>query len=88
MTVALGVLRWTPETFWNSTFYEFSCAYVGYCMAEGIGPYRSQPGFDSAVEVDRFLEEIEQMKALYPDRRMSKDELKRYKAGKRGESVH
>lgn len=36
MSSALGVLRWTPETFWKATVFEFTSALKGYLGAKGV----------------------------------------------------
>ncbi len=44
MEFALGVLHWTEEEFWSSTYYAFSCAWVGHCKANGIGKWSTPSG--------------------------------------------
>lgn len=36
MTSALGLLRWTPDTFWRATVYEYSAAMKGYLASKGV----------------------------------------------------
>lgn len=60
MTFALGVLRWSPETFWASTFYEVSCAYMGHLIEQGA--FKQSHEWTKA-DVD----EIEALKKRFPD---------------------
>lgn len=49
MKLALGVLRWTPDTFWRSTFSEFFSAVNGYSEARG-GKKPPQPPTDDEMQ--------------------------------------
>lgn len=60
MTFALGTLKWSPDQFWAATFYEVSCAYIGYLLEQGAlktGSEWTQADVDS----------IEAMKKRFPD---------------------
>lgn len=35
LSSALGILGWTPETFWRATSYEYTAAMKGHMMAQG-----------------------------------------------------
>jgi hypothetical protein len=35
MASALGVLRWSPDTFWSATMFEYTTAMKGYLLAKG-----------------------------------------------------
>lgn len=55
--MALGVLNWTPATFWDATPYEFNCAIAGWNEKNGGGP-----------KVDPLThEELEELMKLFPD---------------------
>jgi hypothetical protein len=36
MSSAMGILRWTPETFWRATMYEYTAAMKGHLVAKGV----------------------------------------------------
>lgn len=36
MSSALGILKWSPEQFWNATFYEYTAAMKGHLVSQGI----------------------------------------------------
>lgn len=36
MSSALGILKWSPPTFWNATFYEFTAAMRGHFVSAGV----------------------------------------------------
>lgn len=36
MSSALGVLHWTPDTFWGASYYEYTCAMAGYLASKGV----------------------------------------------------
>jgi hypothetical protein len=58
MEFALGVLHWTPDAFWNSTFYEISCAYIGHCRANGLGYWETKSdGWSDLMIEEHKLEE-------------------------------
>jgi hypothetical protein len=61
MAVALGVIGWTPDAFWNSTFLEITSAYVGYCQREGIGPWKPKAPM-TEQEADELREDYEAVK--------------------------
>jgi hypothetical protein len=50
MASSMGVLRWSPDTFWSATFYEFTAAMKGYLAAKGV------KGDDSAMDRNDFLD--------------------------------
>lgn len=79
MTFALGSLAWTPKTFWDATFYEISCAYVGHCEANGIPPYGSNGKSLTDTELEVFRENVERMKERYPDGQSSEADWKAVK---------
>jgi hypothetical protein len=67
MELALGVLQWTPSQFWDATFYEVSCAYIGYARANGVGPWAVGPHGWSEVQAIEHLEDVEALKKLVDD---------------------
>jgi hypothetical protein len=67
MEFALGVLKWTPDRFWASTFYEVSCAYVGHNKSAGTGRWARRPDGWTEDEISAHLEEIADMKRRFPD---------------------
>ena len=68
MEFALGVLHWPPDKFWNSTFYEMSCAYIGHARANGLGPWYVPTHGWSDVMIESHQAEIEDMKRRFPDK--------------------
>ena len=36
MSSALGILKWTPQEFWNATFYEYTAAMKGHLVSQGV----------------------------------------------------
>lgn len=61
MEFALGVLRWPPSEFWNSTPLELTSAYVGYCRREGLGRWEADPAgfnFETAESAKRDIEAL------------------------------
>lgn len=67
MEFALGVLHWTPDDFWNSTFLEISCAYIGHARSNGLGPWQIHPNGWSGVMIEQHKQEIEELKKQFPD---------------------
>lgn len=67
MEFGLGALNWSPDEFWNSTFYELSCAYIGYCRVNGVGRFAVDESGWSDASVDLFRKEVEEMKRRFPD---------------------
>jgi hypothetical protein len=57
MQSALGVLKWTPDVFWNATFYEYTAAMVGHLQSQGIKVH------DEGMTRDDFLNLKAQAKA-------------------------
>lgn len=55
MEIALGVLGWTPDSFWNSTYREFSCAVVGYRMKQRWDAYLVHV-FSAMLQPMKFIE--------------------------------
>lgn len=70
-------MGWKPHTFWNATFYEISCAYVGHCRYHRIGPWAE--GEWTPRDVDEFKAEVEALKERFPDRPMTKAEWRKVK---------
>lgn len=62
------MLCWSPDDFWSATPYEISCAYVGYCRANGSGQWAVDPdsGWSDRGMKD-FRAAIEEMKEQFPD---------------------
>ena len=54
----MGVLGWTPKTFWKSTPYEFRAAFDGWQEKNGGKRHRAAP---------LTQEELAELMALYPD---------------------
>lgn len=54
MQVACGALHWSPSEFWNSTYFEFTHAYVGHLKQSGeygkVGTVWSKRDLDKAKE--------------------------------------
>lgn len=46
MSLALGVLKWTPETFWAATLVEFDAAMLGHMESLGVDPDDGPPSQD------------------------------------------
>lgn len=63
-----GMVGWSPETFWKSTPYESSCAYIGNCRAQGAGYFAKSPSGWSQSDVDDFKGDIEEAKRRFPDK--------------------
>ena len=59
MSSALGVLMWSPETFWGASYYELSAAMAGHLASKGI---RTQ---NERMTRDEFLNLKEQSKRLF-----------------------
>lgn len=36
MSSTLGLLKWTPDVFWNATFYEYTAAMKGHLASTGV----------------------------------------------------
>lgn len=53
MEFALGVLMWSPQTFWNSTFPEWWAAVKGYRRANGT--------MNSTDDVGMTMQELDEM---------------------------
>lgn len=87
MEFALGVLRWSPADFWNSTPLELTSAYVGYCRREGIGRWQPDPAgfnFESAAAAQKEMDRLK--KAGLSNGKLSgvtKAERAAYKANRR-----
>lgn len=63
MEFGLGVKDWSPQEFWSATFYELSCAYIGYCRANGVGKWARRPDGWTRAELEVHSENVERMKA-------------------------
>lgn len=81
MAFACGSLKWTSDKFWHTTFYELSCAYIGWCVENGSGPYRVGDNGWSDSMIEEHKRETERLKKLFPDGNDRKP--KRTKAEKR-----
>jgi hypothetical protein len=57
MQSALGVLKWTPQVFWQSTFYEYTAAMLGHLQSQGIKVH------DEGMTRDEYLDLKAQAKA-------------------------
>lgn len=55
LAVALGLLNWSPEIFWNSSLFELACAIEGFNRANGGGKTMSRGGVE---ELKTFLAEM------------------------------
>lgn len=77
MTFATGVLHWAPETFWNATFYELSCAYIGHCKANGLGFFAANAAGMTRDMIDQLKADTDRLKKENPD--VPRKELKRLK---------
>ena len=62
MEFALGVLNWTPETFWKSTHHELMTANRGYIKANKV-PDKND-GAMTRDEFEEMKENIENMKRM------------------------
>jgi len=78
MQIAFGYLGWTPETFWSSTILELSNAYVGHCKRHGLGRWG-----ESHLDVPALRAEMERIKELYPDGKISKRDKRELRRGGR-----
>lgn len=67
MEFGLGVLGWPPDKFWNSTFYELSCAYIGNCRAFARGRWGRRPDGWTQVEIEEHKEEVKALQERHPD---------------------
>lgn len=56
MAIGLGVIGWTPETFWSATITEFNAAIAGWNRAHGV------PANDAMSR-----DELEDFMKDYPD---------------------
>lgn len=36
MASVLGILKWSPKTFWQATFYEYTAAMKGHLISSGV----------------------------------------------------
>lgn len=36
MSSALGILRWSPSEFWDSSYFPYSCGMKGYLASKGV----------------------------------------------------
>lgn len=55
MRIALGVLRWPPNVFWNATIHEFVAAYEGMQGEFGqdiVSEAKFKKLFDEVVKAD------------------------------------
>lgn len=76
MEVALGVLGWTPDTFWSATYREFSNAWAGKARMEGWGPFRRPTGQIgepwTEAQVANVRQAMEDHKRMWPDGKLPK----------------
>lgn len=77
MKFALGVLHWSPDTFWNATFYEVSCAYTGHCEVNRVEGFGRSLTEEEAAELQ---EVVEDLRERFPDGKMSKAEKRAARA--------
>lgn len=47
---------------WGSTYYEFSCAYIGHCKATGLGRWAPNSMGWTRASIEDFQAEVEAMK--------------------------
>ena len=88
METACGVLEWTPQVFWSSTFFEYSHTVVGYMKKNKLGKWGS--GFildywneDDFKKAKEELKEINKDITLARDMNLDKETRRRLKAMKR-----
>lgn len=62
--MALGLLHWTPETFWNATFHEITTAYIGHCRVNGIGPFSKDKVGMTAAKVAHLQNWFEEERSM------------------------
>lgn len=74
------MLGWSPDTFWKATFYEVSCAYIGYCQANGVGRWGTNAAGWTPEMMDEHRSAVKDLMEKYPDG--TRKELKRLKAEK------
>lgn len=60
----MGTLHWAPRDFWEATYYEISCAYVGHLR--GTGALKDWWGQDD-------IDAIEDLKRRFPDKKPPKE---------------
>lgn len=58
MSSGMGVLGWTPEDFWNASYFEYTCAMAGHLASKGV---KNQ---NEAMTRDEFLNLKDQSKGL------------------------
>lgn len=51
-----GVLLWTPETFYNSTYKEIMLAYKGWAKANGVEELEAKNEFMSEEKLKELME--------------------------------
>lgn len=64
MSSAMGVLGWTPDTFWKATFYDFTAAMKGHLISSGAD--MSQPPSKEEINA-AFKAHDERVKAAMGD---------------------
>lgn len=67
LSFAGGGLNWEPDAFWESTFYELSCAYIGWCQANGTGRWAVRENGWSQVGIEEHRRQIDELKKRFGD---------------------
>lgn len=83
MELGLGVLGWTPDTFWNSTPFETSCAYIGYCKANGAGRWAVHKDGWSDADLEVHIAEVDELKRRFPDGPLDRETRRKLKEARR-----
>jgi len=59
MAVALGILGWTPETFWRASLLEYAAAVRGKRIANGAAIESNSGGRLNSPEMRKLQEELD-----------------------------
>lgn len=55
MASAMGILKWSPNVFWDATFYEYTAAMKGHLISQGVStkePMTRDEFLDLKAEVE------------------------------------
>lgn len=80
-------MGWSPATFWNATPFEYSCAYIGYCKANGCGRWEVKNGWSEAM-IEDHIAAVAEFRQIIPETAKVDREARAYlKEGRRGGGV-
>ena len=79
-------MGWSPSDFWDSTFFDFSNCYDGYCRANAIGKYK-KPEYQVGAawnrsDVAKAKAALERQRKEDPDGQIDKKDKARWRAAK------